>query len=225
MYPQVGSCLNQQSYFYHYRKLQLTLPVTVDQMPFSGSIKTYNVDYQTPDSAATATAYLAGVKANYYTAGVNAHVNIKDCDAIEGNEVESVLMKAKRAGKGTGIVTTTRLNHASPSGAYAHSAYRKWYDHTDIDEEEDMTDEEKKNCVDLAKQFVEQQKYIDIALGGGYQHFCSEATDKKKCYRTDFDYRKQFQEDDNIEYIDTRDELVSLTRAGTKSTYNFSGSR
>ena len=88
--------------------------------------------------------------------------------------------------------------------------------------EEDMTDEEKKNCVDLAKQFVEQQQYIDIALGGGYQHFCSEETDKKKCYRTDFDYRKQFQEDDNIEYIDTRDDLVSLTRAGTKSTYNFS---
>ena len=35
---------------------------SLDSMPFSGSIRTYNVDYQTPDSAATATAYLCGVK-------------------------------------------------------------------------------------------------------------------------------------------------------------------
>ena len=35
---------------------------SVDSMPFSGSIRTYNVDYQTPDSAATGTAYLCGVK-------------------------------------------------------------------------------------------------------------------------------------------------------------------
>ena len=61
---------------------------------------------------------------------MSAQVQIKDCDAIEGNQVESVLKKAKRAGKGTGIVTTTRINHASPTGAYAHSAYRKWYDDT-----------------------------------------------------------------------------------------------
>ena len=32
-----------------------------------------------------------------------------------------------RLQKGTGIVTTTRINHASPSGAYAHTNYRMWY--------------------------------------------------------------------------------------------------
>merc|ERR1711935_328422 len=186
---------------------------SVDQMPFSGSIKTYNVDYQTPDSAGTATAYLTGVKGNYYTTGVNTHVQVKDCDAIKGNEVESVLMKAKRAGKGTGIVTTTRINHASPSGAYAHSAYRKWYDHTNIDEQEDMTNEEKKSCVDLAKQFVEQQKYIDVALGGGYKHFCKKSTTEDgKCYR------EQFRNDNNIDYMESRDELLSLIRAGTEKS-------
>ena len=219
-YVSSGSQLfNLATYFLNLLpKNKLTSPVTVDQMPFSGSIKTYNVDYQTPDSAGTATAYLTGVKGNYYTTGVNAHVQVKDCDAIKGNEVESVLMKAKRAGKGTGIVTTTRINHASPSGAYAHSAYRKWYDHTNIDEQEDMTNEEKKSCVDLAKQFVEQQKYIDVALGGGYKHFCKKSTtEDSKCYRTDVDYREQFRNDNNIDYMESRDELLSLIRSGTES--------
>ena len=41
--------------------------------------------------------------------------------------MESVLKKAKKAGKRTGIVTTTRINHASPSGAYAHTVCREWY--------------------------------------------------------------------------------------------------
>ena len=57
---------------------------SIDSLPFSGSVKTYNVDYQTPDSAATASAYLTGVKGNYYTAGVNANVEMRDCNAIEG---------------------------------------------------------------------------------------------------------------------------------------------
>ena len=57
---------------------------SIDSLPFSGSVKTYNVDYQTPDSAATASAYLTGVKGNYYTSGVNANVEMRDCDAIEG---------------------------------------------------------------------------------------------------------------------------------------------
>ena len=34
----------------------------MDSLDYSGLVKTYNVDHQTPDSAGTATAYLCGVK-------------------------------------------------------------------------------------------------------------------------------------------------------------------
>lgn len=63
--------------------------------------QTYNVDQQMPDSAATATAYLCGVKANYGTLGVSASTPRNNCRATSGNEVTSVLQRAKEAGRFT----------------------------------------------------------------------------------------------------------------------------
>ena len=62
------------------------------------SLQTYNVDQQMPDSAGTATAYLCGVKANYGTLGVSAAAPRYNCSATHGNEVESILHRAKKAG-------------------------------------------------------------------------------------------------------------------------------
>lgn len=58
-----------------------------------------------PDSAATATAFLAGVKANYYTVGVNGNVKMKDCAASlkPENQVDTIIKWAQDAGKDTGI--------------------------------------------------------------------------------------------------------------------------
>lgn len=61
-------------------------------------LQTYNVDQQMPDSAGTATAYLCGVKANYGTLGVTAATPRYNCSASFGNEVTSVLDRAKKAG-------------------------------------------------------------------------------------------------------------------------------
>lgn len=60
--------------------------------------QTYNVDQQMPDSAGTATAYLCGVKANYGTLGVTAATQRYNCSSAYGNEVTSVLHRAKLAG-------------------------------------------------------------------------------------------------------------------------------
>lgn len=61
-------------------------------------MQTYNVDQQMPDSAGTATAYHCGVKANYGTLGVSAAVPRGNCNATKGNEVKSVLHRARMAG-------------------------------------------------------------------------------------------------------------------------------
>ena len=52
--------------------------------------------------------------------GLDAGVEYQVCSSAKGHETESVMSKAKKAGKQVGFVTTTYVNHASPSGLYAH---------------------------------------------------------------------------------------------------------
>jgi alkaline phosphatase len=55
------------------------------------------------------------------------------------------------ANKATGIVTTTRVTHATPAGAYAHSANRYWED--DYAQSFDGVDSNT-YCDDIAEQLV-----------------------------------------------------------------------
>lgn len=66
-------------------------------------VQTYSVDFQIADSAATATAYLCGVKTNLNTIGVNAAARNGVCKSQKGNEVTSILKWAKDAGKSTTV--------------------------------------------------------------------------------------------------------------------------
>lgn len=52
-------------------------------------------------------------------------------------------------GKSVGIVTTTRVQHASPAAAYAHSVSRSWYSDADL-----SPSALKQGCVDIATQLV-----------------------------------------------------------------------
>ncbi|XP_036970959.1 alkaline phosphatase-like [Acanthopagrus latus] len=138
--------------------------LVMDSFPHLALSKTYNVDQQMPDSAGTATAYLCGVKANYGTLGVTAATQRYNCSSAYGNEVKSVLHRAKLAGKSVGIVTTTRVQHASPAASYAHTANRGWYS------DSHLTDEAVQNgCRDIAYQLVHNTE-INVILGGGRQY-------------------------------------------------------
>jgi Alkaline phosphatase len=85
------------------------------------ALQTYCVDAQVADSACTATAYLTGVKTNYEMIGLNAKAKVHDCDAQmdEENLTESILRWAQKSCKSAGIVTNTRITHASPAGLKA----------------------------------------------------------------------------------------------------------
>ncbi|ETE58211.1 Intestinal-type alkaline phosphatase, partial [Ophiophagus hannah] len=113
-------------------------------------VQTYNVDRQVPDSAGTATAYLCGVKANYMTIGVSAAARFNQCNTTAGNEVISVLKRAQLAGKSVGIVTTTRVQHASPAGNYAHVVNRNWYSDNSLPKSALAG-----GCKDIAVQLIE----------------------------------------------------------------------
>lgn len=145
--------------------------LSFENFPYYGLSKTYCVDKQTPDSACTATAYFCGVKNNMGTIGVNANVKKSQCIVEEADNVYSIAKWAQNAGKSTGIVTTTRVTHASPAGAYAHTSNRDWEDNSAI--EEKCRNIYETNVKDIAHQLIhsEEGKKIKVILGGGRKHF------------------------------------------------------
>lgn len=76
------------------------LPTAPCPEPGACPRQTYNVDRQVPDSAGTATAYLCGVKGNYEMVGLSAAARHSQCNTTAGNEVISVLERARKAGNG-----------------------------------------------------------------------------------------------------------------------------
>lgn len=57
-----------------------------------------------------------------------------------------------------GIVTTTRVNHATPSAAYAHSADRDWYSDNEMPPEALS-----QGCKDIAYQLMHNIRDIDVS--------------------------------------------------------------
>jgi len=140
--------------------------LSFDEFPHVGLSKTYSVNYQVSDSATTASAYLTGTKANYGTIGVTARVARGDWQAVEGNEVQSILMDSFEQGKSTGIVSTAHITHASPAGTYCHTADRSYYS------DENLPDEAREAGVkDIARQFLDSSEKITVAMGGGRKYF------------------------------------------------------
>ncbi|KAB0803633.1 hypothetical protein PPYR_00603 [Photinus pyralis] len=141
--------------------------LSFEKFPFVGLSKTYCVDRQVADSACSATAYLCGVKANEATIGVTAAVKLGYCKEMnnETNHVPSIAHLFQMKGKKTGIVTTTRITHASPAGVYAHTAHRDW--------EADSHMPDAKNCKDIALQLIhgETGKNLNVIFGGGRAYF------------------------------------------------------
>ncbi|KAJ8393168.1 hypothetical protein AAFF_G00068510 [Aldrovandia affinis] len=144
--------------------------LNMDAFPYLALSKTYNVDQQMPDSAGTATAYLCGVKANYGTLGLSAAARRYQCNTTAGNEVSSVLHRARMAGKSVGIISTARVQHASPGAAYSHTANRGWYSDADL-----SSDAVNHGCRDIAYQLVHNTD-IHVILGGGRQYMLPNVT-------------------------------------------------
>jgi alkaline phosphatase len=89
--------------------------LSYEKFPHYGLSKTYCVDRQVPDSACTATALLTGIKNNYNGIGVTANVLRGQCTFTDNDIVHSIAKWAQDAHKATGVVTTTRITHATPA--------------------------------------------------------------------------------------------------------------
>ncbi|XP_049533013.1 alkaline phosphatase, tissue-nonspecific isozyme-like [Anopheles darlingi] len=142
--------------------------LSFERFPHTGLAKTYCINYQVSDSACTAAAILMGVKNNYGTIGVSGHVPLHNCplSLLESNRLTSILAYAQQDGRSTGIVTNTRITHATPAVAYAAAGARYWEDDTELPATGG-------GCQDIAYQLVHGAvgQNLTVALGGGSRHF------------------------------------------------------
>lgn len=129
--------------------------------------KTYNTNQQTPDSAGTMTAMATGVKSFAGAISVDQNASRANCASMAGNERASLLDLAKLSGLKTGIVTTTRITHATPATLYARSVDREWETDKGI-----PPSQRDAGCRDIARQLIEYSPgTIDVVFGGGRRAF------------------------------------------------------
>jgi alkaline phosphatase len=119
-----------------------------------GQIRTYNSVSLITDSAPAATAFACGYKTSDKVIGVlPEEATLPGQPKIEAElknkPVASVLEGAKLAGKATGLVVTSNVQHATPAGFSAH-----WPD--------------RNNYLEIGKQQVFQN--IDVVFGGGKKY-------------------------------------------------------
>lgn len=139
-----------------------------ENFPDTALSKTYNTDSQTPDSAGTMTAMVTGVKTRAGVLSIAQSAARKDCTGAQAAPLLSVLELAESAGLATGVVTTTRITHATPGATYSHSADRNWENDTELSDAARA-----QGCADIARQLIENP-YGDgpeVVFGGGRMHF------------------------------------------------------
>lgn len=104
--------------------------------PVRGFVTTHSANSLVTDSAAGGTALATGVKTYNNAIGVDANKQA----------VSSLTDWAIASGKGTGVITSVGVNHATPASFYAHSEDRNFYE-------------------EIILQYIDSK--VDFAAGGG----------------------------------------------------------
>ncbi|WP_374403340.1 alkaline phosphatase [Niveibacterium sp.] len=156
--------------------------LTMDTLPETGFVKTFSNDAQVTDSAPSMAAYMTGVKMNNEVISMSTDTVAKNpnadftsnCGTANGTPVTTLLELAKAAGRGTGVVTTTRVTHATPAATYAHVCHR--------DAEADIA----AAMVPAGKGYNDKlADGIDVVLGGGKQFFVTTDAGGKRADKRD----------------------------------------
>ena len=150
-----GMGLQQVSQAVLYRQLRqptqspLALETLLDS-PNSGLMRTSSYGDIVTDSAAAATVMACGMKTLNEMVGMDPN----------GYPCETILEKAAKQGKATGLVSTARLTHATPAGFVAHQVFRN------------MENE-------IAEDIVEDHD-VNVLLSGGIRYFIPQFQDEVK---------------------------------------------
>ena len=150
----LGSAQRQiAEYYLQHKTGNKNAKLLMDTLPVAGINTTYSEDSLVTDSAAAATALAGGVKTN------NGMISVLP----DGKTVSTLVEAAEKKGMGTGLVTTTRITHATPACFASHNP--------DRDDENG-----------IAADYLDSG--VDFFAGGGIRHFISN-TDPEKYGTTD----------------------------------------
>jgi alkaline phosphatase len=119
----------------------------MDKMDYCGYVTTYSSNSFVTDSAPAATAMATGQKTDN---GVISQDSTATTKVMDGKNLTTILELAEEKGLSTGLVTTTRITHATPAAFYAHVNDRD-------------------NEAEIANQLI--QSGVEVALGGGLSYF------------------------------------------------------
>jgi alkaline phosphatase len=114
--------------------------LNMETAEYAGMSKTHSSTHKITDSAAAGTAIASGNKTKNGVIGQ---------DTL-GNEFESILEIAEKNGLSTGLVSTSRITHATPAAFIAHELSRNSYEA-------------------IADDFLDVE--IDVFIGGGLDNF------------------------------------------------------
>jgi len=190
--------------------------LAMEQLGYAARIKTYSEDAQTTDSAPGMASYMTGLKSKNEVISMTPETNPNDANGrpyqVDGDStcpttgnglpVETLLETLKGRGYGTGIVSTTRITHATPATTFAHVCNRN-----------------AENTI-AAQMVPGGEGYnvklgtdgMDVVLGGGRRHFLPPPSGRRS------DNRNLVAEMQNAgySYVTTGSELNNLNLASTQ---------
>jgi alkaline phosphatase len=157
--------------------------LTMDTLPETAFVKTFSKDAQVTDSAPSMAAYMTGLKTNNGVVSMTPDTVSYDpatlqdfaagadstCVATNGKPATTLLELAKAAGMGTGVVSTTRITHATPAATYAHVCHRNG--------ENNIANQMVPGGMGFNAALGDG---VDVVLGGGLRHFLPKGADSKR---------------------------------------------
>lgn len=192
-----GMGLGQVSQAVMYRKLRLSPDKRLNLEKISedhhtGMVTTYTFGDIVTDSASAATAMACGIKTLSEIVGLNP----------EGFLCETVLEKAIKLGKATGLVSTTRLSHATPAAFAGHQSSRHLEN-------------------EIAVDHIEKHD-IDVFLNGGIRHLIPQYKDEDaKIPMKASDISECAGLDPELDGKSKRKDQINLVDVAKKKGYNF----
>lgn len=149
MGPQQVGLLDSYVRYSKNAKLKTTAFQRLSDEGVIGIVRTEPHDALVVDSAASASQFASGKMSGSEMTGADQH----------GNSVKTMLELAQEKGKAVGLVSDTRITHATPASYGAHIKHRKYEN-------------------EIAQEML--SKNIDVMLAGGLRHWIPKSANDKK---------------------------------------------
>lgn len=161
-------------------------PLELLKMPYASFMRTHEHEFLTTDSAASATAFATGHKTHFEGVSVKPGTT-KAQETDPTHHLEHMVAQAKSLGLRSGLVATSRINHATPAAFASHRAHRGSYEEIALDM---------------------STSGVDVLIGGGRQYFA-----KRK---DGLDLLSKMRDEQGYSIADTADALLTQSKTSKK---------